>query len=109
MALDFIKRLFGGTQSKDPVDRGDYVYVKCSRCGEVLRARIDRIRDLTPDFEVGDDSPRGYSTTKAIVGKKCFRVIPVTVTYDRARREAARSVEGGEFVSAEEFAAATVA
>ena len=57
------------------------------------------------EFDDGGDSPSGYSATKGVVGKKCFRPISVTIHYDRGRRESSRSIDGGEFISREEFEA----
>ena len=60
---------------------------------------------VAQEFDDGGDSPSGYSATKGVVGKKCFRPISVTIHYDRGRRESSRSIDGGEFISREEFEA----
>lgn len=95
--------LFGGGGSSRPTDNANYYYVKCSRCEEKIRVRIDKGNDLAQEYEDGGDNPSGYTATKGIVGKKCFRVLNLSVKFDRNRRESSRSVEGGEFITEEEF------
>ena len=98
--------LFGGGGSSRSSDNAIYYYVKCSRCEEKIRVRIDRGNDLAQEYDDGGDNPSGYAATKGIVGKKCFRVIHVSVKFDRSRRESSRSIEGGDFITEEEFAEA---
>jgi hypothetical protein len=96
--------LFGRGGGGDSGDKGIYYYVRCAKCGEKIRLRVDSANDLAQDYDDGGDNPSGYSATKGVVGKKCFRVISVTVKFDRSRRESSRSIDGGEFITAAEFA-----
>lgn len=101
-------RVFGGLFGKgaaEPRDNAYYYYVRCGKCGEVIRVRVDRANDLAQDFDGAGDNPSGYSVTKGIVGKKCFRSISVTLKFDGSRRESSRSIDGGDFVTAEDYAA----
>ena len=98
--------LFGKGGGDDSSDRGMYYYVRCGKCGEAIRVRVDRANDLAQDFEGDGDTPSGYSSTKGIVGKKCFRTMSMTIKYDRGGREASRSVDGGDFITKEEYEAA---
>jgi hypothetical protein len=99
-----LQNLFKGG-SRDGEDGGIYYYVRCSRCAEAIRVRVDRANDLAQEFEDGGDHPSGYIATKGVVGKKCFRTMSLTIRYDRGRREAGRSVDGADFISREEFEA----
>ena len=94
-----------GKGGSDSGDRGIYYYVRCARCGEKIRVRIDSQNDLAQDYDGGGDHPTGYTATKGVVGKKCFRVISLSVQFNGSRRETGRSIEGGDFITAEEFAA----
>lgn len=101
-------RVFGGLFGKgssEPRDNGIYYYVRCAKCGETIRVRVDRVNDLAQDYEGGGDNPTGYTATKGVVGKTCFRVISLTIKFDGSRRETARSIDGGEFITAEELEA----
>lgn len=103
-------KVFGGLFGKAggagaPRDNAFYYYVRCDKCGETIRVRVDRSNDLAQDFEDGGDNPSGYTVTKGVVGKKCFRTINLTVKFDSARREVSRSIEGGEFITADEYEA----
>lgn len=46
--MSFLKRLFSFGR---PSDQGIYVYVRCNRCGEAVRVRLDPTNDLSPTFE----------------------------------------------------------
>jgi len=101
-------RVLGGLFGKgggEPRDNAFYYYIRCAKCGEAIRLRVDRANDLAQDFDGSGDNPTGYSVTKGVVGKKCFRTISVTIKFDGARRESSRSIDGGEFITAEEFEA----
>ena len=79
--------------------------MRCAKCGEKIRVRVDRANDLAQEYEDGGDSPTGYTATKGVVGKKCFRVMSMTVKFDKSGREVSRSVDGADFITAEEYAA----
>lgn len=97
--------LFGGGGSSRTGDNAIYYYVKCSHCDEKIRVRVDRGNDLAQEYDDGGDNPSGYSAIKGVVGKKCFRVINLSIKFDRSRRESSRSIEGGDFITMEEFEA----
>ena len=98
-----IKSALGGG---DGSDRGAlYIYVRCGRCRDVVRVRINMANELQQEFAEGD-GVSGYSLRKGVVDSTCFRRIEVTMTFDGARRERSRSIEGGEFVDEETYAAA---
>jgi hypothetical protein len=98
--LDGLKRLFGGGTAA-PADRGMYYYVRCDRCREAIRVRVDPAWDLAPDFEGGG----GFGVTKHVIGQKCFRPIEVTITFDEKRQEIDKEISGGKFITAEEYEA----
>jgi hypothetical protein len=98
--LDGLKSLFGGAGAGG--DGGYYVYVRCKRCGEALRTRVNLRNDLSLD-----DSG-GYVLHKTLVGsRRCFERIEVTMTFGGARQLTNREISGGEFITAEEYGAAT--
>lgn len=99
--LDGLLKLVGrGTTA--PTDQGWYYYVRCDKCGEKIRFRVDPRWDLAPLYD-GDDRASSYQVTKYIVGQKCLRPIQVTLTFDQNRKESGRSVTGGRLISAEEY------
>lgn len=96
-----LKRLgIGGA----PTDRGIYYYVRCDKCGEKIRFRVDPRWDLAPSYDDGDEAS-SFTVTKHIVGQKCFRPIEVTLTFDRNRKESSRSVSGGQLITVAEYEA----
>ena len=109
------RALFGGGGAGRSGDgsRGDggnafWLYVRCRRCGEAIRARVDRNQDLAPDLESGDP-PDSYLAHKEIMGRNptCFQRIGVDLTFDASKRESGREIRGGEFITREDYEAAS--
>ena len=92
-----LRRLFGGGSS-DTADRGQYYYVRCDKCKEAIRFRVDPLWDLGPSEGGG-----GFTVDKHIIGQKCFRPIEVTLTFDDHRIETERSITGGTFITVAEY------
>lgn len=98
--MDFLRRLFGGAARPEP-DNALYLYVQCERCGEALRVRVDTRNELTPEY--GDMEASGYVLRKEMMDSKCFRLMYATVHFDGRRREIERQIEGGKFITREEY------
>jgi len=93
--LDSVKSIFSGGQS---ADEGYWVYVRCHRCGEGIKTRLDLKRSLNPL----DDG--GYVVRKTLVGSNlCFERIEVTLKFDEQRRLIDHQVFRGDLITAEEF------
>jgi hypothetical protein len=95
--FDSLKSIFSGGEH----DEGYWVYVRCSRCGEVIRTRIDLQNSLS------QDDGGGYVVNKTLVGNRlCFERIEVRLTFDSNRRLLDRDVAHGEFITRQEYEAA---
>lgn len=71
--------------------------VKCNRCGEVIRARVDIRNDLSIQYD--ERGKVSYFNRKVLVGDKhCFERIEVKLTFDTNRKLVDRQISGGEFV-----------
>ena len=89
-----------------PADSNVYwIYVRCNRCGENLKTRINLSNDLS--IKYGDkDSDDTYFCRKVIMGSgKCFQRIEVEITFDKNRNLINREIQGGQFISDEEYTA----
>lgn len=97
--LDSMKSLFSGGEERD--DTGYWVYVRCRRCGEAIKTRIDLKNDLSRRDE------GGFGVSKTLVGNQlCFERIEVRLTFDENRQLLEREIVRGDFITAEEFEAA---
>lgn len=102
-----LQRLFTDEGSRPPVCALRYfpVTVRCGRCGEVIRLRIDRDHELQsiwpPDAEEGDE-PLEQILRKEIVGDRCQNLIRFTLRFDCERGLISSEIEGGEFVNDED-------
>lgn len=96
--LDSLKSLFAGGGADT---EGYWIYVRCRRCGEVIKTRLD----LRSSLSAGDEG--GYILRKTLMGGQlCFQRIEVTLHFDENRRLVDREIAHGEFITAEEFEAA---
>lgn len=108
--LDQIKAALGFGGGGERGDRNAMLlYVRCSRCGDIVRVRVNLANEPAQDFDEGGDAVAGYTLRKTIVDSKCFRPIPLTIRFDGRRRETGREIDGGEFVTREEHDAARAA
>lgn len=94
---DALRTLFAGKGSI--TGEGLRFAVRCGRCGEIVRVRADARYDLDHDFDEATGASRGLVLRKEVLGSQCPRLMRFEVRYDEGRREVARSVEGGEFVT----------
>ncbi len=103
--LDAIKAAlgFGGGGGEGGDRNAMFLYVRCNRCRDVVRVRVNMANEPAQEFDEGGDKVIGYTLNKTIVDSKCFRPIPVTIRFDARRREQGREIEGGEFVGQEEY------
>lgn len=100
--LDGLRRLFGAGGERDD---GIYVYVRCGRCGERVRVRINPRSELQQEFQGDSDRVAGYFVRKMVVDQRCFRPIEVRMQLDPAHRVRDRAIEGGAFLTRAEFEA----
>jgi hypothetical protein len=97
--FDSLKSLFRGGGA--PQDEAFWIYVRCRRCGEVIKTRLDLLNSLALNDE------GGYTASKTLVGNHlCFERIEVTLTFDENRRLINREILRGDFITAEQFEAA---
>lgn len=100
--MNFLRRLFGGQGQSSPADNALHVYVRCARCGAPVHVRVHLFNDLAVDYD-DNESVVGYRLRKEIMDSRCFRLIYADLRFDRNRRELERTIEGGTFISREEF------
>ncbi|MBM4464671.1 MAG: hypothetical protein FJ014_03740 [Chloroflexi bacterium] len=102
--MSFLKKIASALSPKG-AEEGDalWVYVRCHRCGERIKTRVDLSYDLTPNY---DDEGRvtSYFSRKVLIGSRgCFAPIEVKLTFDAQRRVSSREINGGQFISREEY------
>lgn len=94
--LDSLKSLFSGGGGGE--NSAYWLYVRCRRCGEVIKSRVD----LRNDLSMADGG--GYVVSKTLVGNQlCFQRVEVTLSFDEQRQLVDREISGGEFVTEEEY------
>ncbi|HEX7975050.1 MAG TPA: hypothetical protein VF498_11630 [Anaerolineales bacterium] len=75
---------------------GYWISVKCNRCGEVIRSRIDLRNDLSLNYEEGE-AP--FFCRKTLIGSQhCYQPIEVELKFDSNRKLIDREAQAGQFV-----------
>ena len=96
--MGFLKKLFGGGQSRSSDSDGLYFYVRAKRTDEVIALRINRANDLSLT-----DDQNGYYVRKIAVGQRSFDRIECEFWFDKERRFVSADVSGGELVDREDY------
>ncbi len=101
--MGFLDRLKGFFASGPAAEEADviFIYVRCDRCKEVIRGRIDRRNELAR-------SNGGFIWRKELMGtgkNRCFQRIEVILEFDDRREITEQRIYGGKFVTAEEYEA----
>lgn len=103
--MGLLKRLSNLFSQPGRIDDPAYwITVRCNRCGETIRARVDMRNDLSLDY--GESGPYEGQTTyfcrKMLMGEQgCFQQIEVELTYDANRKLLDRQIKGGQFIDEE--------
>ncbi len=97
--MSFLKRLsdfFGGPAKAD--GSSYWITVKCDRCGEIIRARVDLRNDLSINY--GDkEEDTTYFCHKTLIGsQRCYQQIEVELTFDARHKLTRKEIRAGKFV-----------
>lgn len=102
--MGFLQKIASALSSKGTTE-GDalWVYVRCDKCGERIKTRIDLSHDLTPNYSE-EGGIANYFSRKVLIGSRgCFAPVEVKLTFDAQRRVSSREINGGQFISKEEY------
>ena len=102
--MSFLKKIASALSPKG-TDEGDvlWVYVRCDKCGEALKTRVDLRHDLTPNYS-DEGRITDYVLRKVLIGsQRCFEPIEVKLTFDPQRRLISHEITGGQFISKEDY------
>jgi hypothetical protein len=103
--MSFLKKLSDLFNSQDDNDSSGYwIHVRCGKCGEFLKTRIDLEHDLTTLY--GESGEIALFTRKTMVGSSgCFQRIEIELGFNQHRRLVNREISGGSFIDPDEFLA----
>jgi hypothetical protein len=99
--LDRLTSLFSSAPSKE-TDDAIHIYVECGRCKSKVHVRLDKRHDIS-QAEGG-----GYFVRKEIMDSKCFRLMSAEIVFDSRYRVERQEIQGGRFLTKEEFDARNV-
>ena len=81
----------------DTAQRGQWINVRCRRCGEVIPVRVDLLNDLSLDYDSGQ-----YTAHKTVVGdgkNRCFQRVELALTFDANRKLLTQDAVGGDIIT----------
>ena len=96
--LDKLASLFGATGASGR-DDAIHIYVECERCKSKVHVRLDRRHDIS-QREDG-----GYYVRKEVMDSKCFRLMAAEIVFDSTYRIQSQEIQGGRFLTQQEFEA----
>jgi hypothetical protein len=90
--MNFFKNLFS-----PPVGIFYPFSVKCKRCGEIIRGRVNVNNE--PSLELDEKRKPYYTCRKVLIGSKhCFQQIEVVFKLDEGRHVLDKIISGGDIV-----------
>lgn len=99
--FDKISKLLSGPKSRE--SDATWIAVRCNRCGEVIRARVNLFNDLSAQYGEDGGGEVSYYCHKQLMGegaegRRCFQRIEVELTFDSRHKLINREISGGTFV-----------
>ena len=89
-----LSSLFAGSSK----DHSFWISVKCDRCGEIMRTRVDLNNDLSAEYGEHEKETT-YYCRKVLIGKKsCYLPIEMELRFDAGRNLIDKQIKGGKFV-----------
>ncbi len=100
--MNWLRKLFSKPSSPGTLGGDDpnalWLYVQCGRCGTPLAVRIDRRNEISRDYE-----SESMILRKEMMDSVCFQLIYAEVHFDEQGNITAQSVDGGKFLTREEY------
>ena len=96
--MGFLKKLFS-TTPEAAEDSGIYLYLKCDRCSDVVRLRLE------PKYELVSDQG-GYISNKIVVDSRCYERMSSVFHFNHRQQLESAEIDGGELASKADFVAA---
>ena len=100
--MSFLKKLASFFTGGGGGSRALPIYVFSNRCREPIAADIDLVNSLSRD----DENDNLYYTRKVLQGSgknRCFTQVEVEIWFDRNKNVSRYEVNGGRWLSAEEY------
>jgi hypothetical protein len=101
--VSFLSRLFGrgaATGGGNVI----WLYVRCQRCGETIRVRINRSTDAQQEYDDGGRFSH-YALRKEILGNRCPNLMSVEMQLDQGGRIVEQHAEGCVVIDEQEYEA----
>ena len=102
--MGWLRRLFTRPAGQD-ADNALWLHLRCDRCGEFIRLRVDRRYDVASNLLDPGEAGPAYTMHKDVVGDRCFQRIRVTLGFDRRMQIVERQIKGGQLQEKVEFEA----
>lgn len=98
LIMSIFKRISDLFSPTSGIDKNAYwETVRCKRCGETIRARINLANDLSAEYDGGTTT---YVVRKILMGEgRCFQQVEVILKFDEKRHLIDRAISGGEFLA----------
>ena len=100
----FLARLFGRGGASADTGNILWLYVRCDRCGEKIRVRINRNTDAQQEYDESG-RPSHYLLRKEILGNRCPALMSVAMQLDKAGRVVEHHAERCMVIDEREFEA----
>ncbi len=105
--MGFLSRLFGrrsAAGSAADADGALWLYVRCARCEETIRVRLQPRTDAQPEYDESGRATHSF-LRKEILGNRCPNLMSVELHLDGRGRISDQSAERCTIIGREEYEA----
>ena len=102
--MGFLRKLcsaFSGPAQKTTTMRA--YYIECGKCGKMFKIGVNMSSEPVNTYADGGPSAAAYTLRKVAQDNHCFTPIEINITYDRTLNEIERKIEGGKFITEDEY------
>ena len=101
--LKALQRAFARPSGEAAPAHLTWLYIRCAKCGTIFRVGVNMRTDVMNNYADPGSNIPAYSLMKDAMDSRCFNPIRIAVHYDHQMREINREIQGGEFVTQEQY------
>jgi hypothetical protein len=100
--VDWLKKALSVFRSS-ATQRNYWFYVKCNKCKEILKGRVDLHNHLSIQYGESKGGNSYYCRKVMIGSNRCYLPIEVEFWFDGNRKFVDNQIKGGEFVAESDY------
>jgi transcription elongation factor Elf1 len=80
-----------------------WYYIQCGKCGKKIKIGVNMSSEVVNNYADTKSGSPAYTLRKVAQDDHCFTPIEINIGYDQMQKEIDKKIQGGKFLSEEEF------